>query len=398
MDQFTMAEFAKNSENKEGTDFTPTVQETGIEQGSLIVSKLYNTMLGEITKYLRSIDAELVNVLDEAGIAPSTLSEHQLYTAIKKIIEQSHGRNVGDVYFSYSSSASDNVGGLPLFTGELISNADNVYPQFYTWLSTHPEVCTTEASWQSAISVYGECPKYVLNTQNRTVRLPLLKNYLKMANITNGIEQAGAGVPNITGNFYGEGDFTFNNYHMSGAFKEGPSVQRRDPAHADVHTYPSIAFDASRCSDVYGNSDTITPAHFTLYPWVCVYNEAIPASTAQAAQFQQALTSKADTDLSNCTKPHIVSTYINGTSWYRVWSDGWCEQGGYATSIYNTQVINLLKAYNNTNYQIYCTQYQGSSYGTASAIQPYNKTSNSFQVVATQVGTYGFWKAEGYIS
>jgi len=26
--------------------------------------------------------------------------------------------------------------------------------------------------------------------------------------------------------------------------------------------------------------------------------------------------------------PHIVSTYKNGASWYRVWSDGWKEQGG----------------------------------------------------------------------
>ena len=22
---------------------------------------------------------------------------------------------------------------------------------------------------------------------------------------------------------------------------------------------------------------------------------------------------------------HIIDTYVNGTSWYRIWSDGWCE-------------------------------------------------------------------------
>lgn len=26
--------------------------------------------------------------------------------------------------------------------------------------------------------------------------------------------------------------------------------------------------------------------------------------------------------------PVIVETYVNGTEWYRVWSDGWIEQGG----------------------------------------------------------------------
>lgn len=28
----------------------------------------------------------------------------------------------------------------------------------------------------------------------------------------------------------------------------------------------------------------------------------------------------------------VVQNYINGTSWYRVWSDGWIEQGGYIVS------------------------------------------------------------------
>lgn len=288
MDQFTMAEFAKNSENKEGAEFTPSVQEDGISQGTLIVSKLYNTMLGEITKYLRSINAELINVLDEAGISPSALSEEQLYTAIKKIVEQSHGRNVGDVYFSYSSNAADNVGGLPLFTGELISNADNLYPQFYAWLGEHPEVCTTESSWQNAIGTYGECPKYVLNTNDRTIRLPILKNYLKMANTTDGITQAAAGLPAHTH------DVTVP--HAETDSGTGMVVFGSGSPGEDV-TFVSGAASSS----IYGNSNTVTPAHTTLYPWVCVYNEAIPASTTQAAEFQAALSGKADIDLGNIT-------------------------------------------------------------------------------------------------
>ncbi len=31
----------------------------------------------------------------------------------------------------------------------------------------------------------------------------------------------------------------------------------------------------------------------------------------------------------NATKAYITETYQSGTSWYRVWSDGWCEQGEY---------------------------------------------------------------------
>ena len=33
-------------------------------------------------------------------------------------------------------------------------------------------------------------------------------------------------------------------------------------------------------------------------------------------------------DLSNCSKPYVTSTGDRGGYWYRLWSDGWLEQGG----------------------------------------------------------------------
>lgn len=49
---------------------------------------------------------------------------------------------------------------------------------------------------------------------------------------------------------------------------------------------------------------------------------------------------------------YVIDTYANGTSWYRVWSDHWCEQGGvqYRTSTTNT--VSFLKPFQNTNYTI----------------------------------------------
>ncbi|WP_428075537.1 hypothetical protein [Candidatus Avelusimicrobium luingense] len=163
--------------------------------------------------------------------------------------EHTLGKFVGEVFYSQSSSAQDNPGGLPLFTGETIANADELYPDFYQWVATHTELQISAADYETAITTYGECPKYVIDTTNKTIRLPKLTNYVKMANTTDGITQSGA-VPSGAG-----------------------------------------AGNSSQCG--------ATPAHTTLYPWVCAYNAAIPASTAQAAQFQQALTGKTDTDLSN---------------------------------------------------------------------------------------------------
>lgn len=46
---------------------------------------------------------------------------------------------------------------------------------------------------------------------------------------------------------------------------------------------------------------------------------------------------------------YVKQSYINGTSWYRVWSDGWIEQGGRAVS-FNT--VTLPKTFKNTNYTL----------------------------------------------
>ncbi len=54
----------------------------------------------------------------------------------------------------------------------------------------------------------------------------------------------------------------------------------------------------------------------------------------------------------------IVDSYSNGTSWYRVWSDGWIEQGGRYSSVGgNGQVyITFIKNFNTTNYYINAMQ------------------------------------------
>lgn len=58
---------------------------------------------------------------------------------------------------------------------------------------------------------------------------------------------------------------------------------------------------------------------------------------------------KADKLDKSAVKAYIVESYVNGTSWYRVYSDGWCEQGGYTKA---GTTINLLKPYANTNYSV----------------------------------------------
>lgn len=209
------------------------------------------------------------------------------------------GFSIGDVVFSYSSLASENPGKLPLFTGETIASANTIYPDFYNWVLAHTELQCTSAEYEAALTTYGECAKYVIG--DGSLRLPLIKNYIKAANTTEGIKNIEAGLPNIVGTFRGTGtnSSSADDPLVSGAFTaKAIGVGFSSASGNDVKNYE---FSASKSNTTYGKSSTVTPASTTLYPWVVAYTAAIPASTAQAAEFQQALSGKADTNLGNTT-------------------------------------------------------------------------------------------------
>lgn len=327
-------------------------------------------------------------------------------------------RSIGEVYFSQSSLATDNNGALPLFTGETIASANTIYPDFYNWVLSHTELQCTSAEYESALSTYGECPKYVViaSSQNNTpsvseiismsddvmtlyylrgteisiddpvfssyedavnnknsigkvvnvygsvdnteegfsveyvntdgseptfptlnyeetlsvnssaaiaemptdsvsIRLPLLKNYIKAANTSEGITQKEAGLPNITGTWAPAGLDTNNYEDPTGAFANSKRSSNGYLGHASkTGQTPFADFDASLSNPIYGSSDTVTPPSTTLYPWVVAYTAVIPASEAQVAGFQEvindlnnSLTGKADKDLSNVNKTLLIS-------------------------------------------------------------------------------------------
>ncbi len=80
---------------------------------------------------------------------------------------------------------------------------------------------------------------------------------------------------------------------------------------------------------------------------------------------------KADKDLTNITPNTgmllnwlntdgirtVIETYSNGSSFYRLYSDGWLEQGGFfgtSTGGWASVAFTYLKPFQNTNYQLFC--------------------------------------------
>ena len=101
--------------------------------------------------------------------------------------------------------------------------------------------------------------------------------------------------------------------------------------------------------------------------------------------------------------PHITETYVNGTSWYRVYSDGWCEQGGQVTGVvYNstTQNLTFLKPFKDTNYFTSATPIEG-VHSADTAWVCNKKTTGMVVKTGFQSGSANLaanWQACGYIA
>jgi microcystin-dependent protein len=115
-------------------------------------------------------------------------------------------------------------------------------------------------------SVIGDT--YGAGDGSTTFNLPNLIDKFVQGNSVSGTEHS-AGLPNITGSFViseFEGSTYYNVGGQNGAFANGSKVtaNRLSASYAqDADRYTST-FDASRCSAIYGNSNTVQPPALTM--------------------------------------------------------------------------------------------------------------------------------------
>lgn len=139
----------------------------------------------------------------------------------------------------------------------------------------------------------------------------------------------------------------------------------------------------------YITADGIPCSYTKIPPAVCVGEEITTAGWFR---------------LPTCIVRTVIETYSNGTNWYRVWNDGWIEQGGYisSTAVGDSYVtINLWRPFSNTKYFV-MNQHEQTAYtnnwgsGCAS-IHTSNKKTTSFELsVDGCTNTSGYyWMACG---
>lgn len=96
----------------------------------------------------------------------------------------------------------------------------------------------------------------------------------------------------------------------------------------------------------------------------------------------------------------VIETYQSGTSWYRLYDDGWVEQGGITAGTTNAFVSqNLLITMSDENYNVTVTRL-GTTADSATCDRQYtaaiNRTTNSFQCWDLYGQYKACWEVKGY--
>ena len=208
----------------------------------------------------------------------------------------------------------------------------------------------------------------------------------------------------------------------------GKSVEAGLPDHTHTVTVPAVygqghgagtplvatAIDtvfettgAEESNPIYGNSDTVQPNAVKKLLYICVGNttnyegltDVVNQGMEILEQVNQGIESRVKLDGSNAEFIYVTEAYQNGTSWYRIWSDGWCEQGGAIDSTASPYTVSLLKTYSSIEYSISCT-FVGNTYSNDSGcLLTSSQTTSSFKVVMPNdnLNWNFFWETRGYI-
>lgn len=243
---------------------------------------------------------------------------------------------------------------------------------------------------------------HVLNTSEETFRLALRTMFKPVKNGTVPVVGTGKslGLTDGNSNYALFSSYGNNNQGVNdGILRLSNLTNTNAGTDGSVDTYTlNKTIGISKDANMSGLSADLTDTTgLNLYFYAGAVSQN--AGIVNAGRVEEALVDKLNSDHSNDTKPYVVETYHNGRSWYRIWSDGWMEQGGYyITEASGGGTVTLIKPYSSTDYAISVTglhALETLSQWHTKACQPITK--NSFNIISNQAATLGsFWETSGY--
>lgn len=226
-------------------------------------------------------------------------------------------KNIGQIIQS-TIPLSD--AGLHLLDGALISGSGS-YADFVAYMaglvSNYPDCFCSEVDWQTSVTNYGVCGKFVYDSVNNTVRLPKITGFTEgtidptvLGDLTE------AGLPNITGSTYlkeAHGRFiglTNNNGCISGD-DSGVLENANGGSDQGGNGLRQFKIDASLSSSIYGNSSTVQPQSIKVLYYIVIATSTKTSIEVDIDEIATDLNGKADTGLTNITNTAKVSIAHN---------------------------------------------------------------------------------------
>ena len=232
---------------------------------------------------------------------------------------------------------------------------------------------------------------FVLNTSDETFRLPLKNGTEGMfggnavvgngmaLGLTNGSQTAGLATMAYHAGITDRGTLIA----IPGAYGASIGITTVTSTGINGPNASGVTTDPAKSGLVVANAGVV-PDGWALYFYVgeTVQNANLINAGRIEEQFSQ--------------RKVVVETYKNGFSWYRVWSDGWIEQGGHLTVNVAATNVQLLKQYKDATYTTVGCQANTNNAGFHT-INVAALSATHIQIRQTAVGTpIVNWYACGY--
>lgn len=223
-----------------------------------------------------------------------------------------------------------------------------LYADFFAY-ATEQGWVKPETEWQEIASQNnGYCAYYSDGDGSTTFRTPKFAPFMQVALASGSVgNYHEAGIPNITG------QFTLGNNSGTTFGVKGPAFKREgnDRSYGGslkLKDSDWVSLDASRCNNAFGNSDTVQPESSEWMICVVVFGVATNVGSTDVSNVMSAIAqvqAKLPNGLNNTT-PLIADTWKdNQGNWYRVWSDGLIEQGGFVNNNSSYTIVSFHKPF-----------------------------------------------------
>lgn len=125
--------------------------------------------LENITKYNELLNKKIVKSVNSVKPDSNGNVEITIPKPITNIVGVTDNRNLGEIFYSALPQTSSQVHSLD---GSVLTDATELYDYLESIKDSHPDLFTTDSEFNSEVESTGKCSKFVINTDNKTVRIP----------------------------------------------------------------------------------------------------------------------------------------------------------------------------------------------------------------------------------